>query len=86
MIGSQNIGAMYDSWLLQQADDFMSSGCEGEPEIIHSEKIYEGTDEDGNIEYSWDHTYNCEECDERDCEHWAEFHDEEEEEDDNGTN
>jgi hypothetical protein len=77
---SQNIGAMYDSWLLQQADEYMSSGCDGEPQIVNAEKVYEGTDADGNIEYSIDYTYSCEDCEETDCEHWKDFHQKEWEE------
>ena len=74
---SQNVGAMYDSWLLQQADEYMSSGCDGEPQIVDAEKVFEGYDEDGRMEYSMDYTYSCEDCEETDCEHWKEFHPEE---------
>lgn len=64
----------YDSWLLQQADNYMNSFCEGEPKVISAEKEYEP---DG---YSMSYTYNCEDCDERDCEHWKDYHEEEYEE------
>jgi hypothetical protein len=77
---SQNIGAMYDSWLLQQADEYMSSGCDGEPQIVDAEKVFEGYDEDGRMEYSTDYTYSCEDCEETDCEHWKDFHQKEWEE------
>ena len=77
MFGSQNVGAMYDAYLAQQVEDYMSSGCDGEPQIVDAEKVYEGTDADGNIEYSMDYTYSCEDCDETDCEHWKDFHSEE---------
>lgn len=67
----------YDSWLLQQADEYMSRDCEGEPQVISAEKEFEGYDEKGCVEYSMSYTYNCEECDERDCEHWKDFHEDE---------
>ena len=68
----------YDSWLLQQADNYMNSFCEGEPKVIDAEKEFEGYDEDGNVEYSMSYTYSCQECDETNCEYWKEFHDVEE--------
>lgn len=77
MIDSQNVGAMYDAYLAQQVDDYMSSGCDGEPYIIDAQEEFEGYDDEGNIEYSMDYTYSCEDCNEKDCEHWKEFHPEE---------
>lgn len=56
----------YDNWLLRQADDYMNSFCDGEPKIIRAEKAYEP---DG---YSMEYTYNCDECDNEECEHWKE--------------
>ena len=67
-------GAAYDSWLLNQADEYMESFCEGEPKVVGSEKEFEGYDSDGNIEYSTSYTYSCEDCDDRECEHWKDFH------------
>ena len=64
----------YDAWLLKQADDYMESFCDGEPKVIVAEQVYEDRDADGNIEYSMDYTYSCEECEETDCEHWKDFH------------
>ena len=65
----------YDSWLLQQAEEYMSNAfCDGEPEVIDSYQEYEGQDENGNIETSTVYVYNCEDCDNDNCEHWKEFH------------
>ena len=65
----------YDSWLLQQAEKYMSNAfCDGEPEVIDSYQEYECKDENGNIETSTAYVYNCEECDNDNCEHWKEFH------------
>lgn len=58
-----NYESLYDSWLLRQADEYMSD-CE--PKIIRAEKAYEP---DG---YSMEYTYNCDECDNTECEHWKE--------------
>lgn len=58
--------AGYDSWLLKQADEYMNNFCEGEPKIIRAEKAYEP---DG---YSMEYTYNCDECDNEECEYWKE--------------
>ena len=69
----------YDSLLLLQADRYMESFCEGEPKITGAYKEFEGYDEDGNIETSTSYTYNCEDCDETDCEHWKDFHEVEDE-------
>lgn len=45
----------------------LARGCEPcEPEIIRAEKQYEP---DG---YSMDYIYNCEECDNTECEYWKE--------------
>ena len=66
----QNVGAMYDQWLLDQADRYCSP-CE--PKIVGSHQEYEGTNEDGSIEYSTEAIYNCEDCDETDCEYWKEY-------------
>ena len=65
----------YDSWLLQQAEEYMSNSfCDGEPEVIDSYQEYEGKDENGNIETSTVYVYNCEDRDNDNCEHWKEFH------------
>lgn len=69
--------AGYDAWLLKQADDYMESFCDGEPKVIGAYKEYEGTNEDGSIEYSTSYEYSCSECDETDCEHWKDFHEDE---------
>lgn len=69
----------YDDYLAKCVEDFENSGCDGEPKIIRVEKEYEGRDADGNIETSDSYTYNCEECDCEDCEHYYEFHEKEEE-------
>lgn len=42
-------------------------GCTCEPKIISAEKEYEP---DG---YSMSYTYNCEECDNEECEYWSEY-------------
>ena len=49
-------------------------GCEGKPAIIGYEKEFEGTDELGKPMFSTVGVYNCEDCDENDCEYWKEFH------------
>lgn len=54
----------YDTWLAKQAD-YYCTPCE--PTVISAEKVYEA---DG---YSMDYTYNCEECDNEDCEYWREY-------------
>lgn len=82
MFGSQNVGAMYDSWLLKQADDYMTSGCDGEPEVIDSYQEYEGRDSDGNTMTSTTYVYNCGDCDCTECEHWKDFHQDEGEDND----
>ena len=65
----------YDSWLLQQAEEYMSNAfCDGEPEVIDSYQEYEGKDENGNIETSTVYVYNCEDCDNDECKYWKEFH------------
>ena len=67
----------YDSWLLKQADDYMErTTCEG-PHVIDVHYEYEGTDENGRVEYSTDYVYSCEECEETECEDWKDFHPEE---------
>lgn len=65
----QNVGAMYDAWLERQVDEFMK-GCE--PEVIRVDKQYEGTF-NGEAEFSDDRIYNCEECDNEECEYWSEY-------------
>ena len=52
----------------------MEGFCVGEPAVINSYEEYEGKDENGNIETSTVYVYNCEECDNDNCEHWKEFH------------
>ena len=54
----------YDTWLMRQAE-YYCTPCE--PTIISAEKVYEA---DG---YSMDYTYNCEECDNEECEYWKEY-------------
>lgn len=54
----------YDGWLLRQADKYWEP-CE--PEIIKAEKVYE------NDGYSMDYTYNCQMCDNTECENWREY-------------
>ena len=70
----------YDAYLAKCVEDYYDSFCDGEPKVIGVEKEYEGRDEDGNIEYSESYTYSCEECDNRECEHWKEYHEDEDEE------
>ena len=70
----------YDSWLYQQADNYMESFCDGEPKVIGAEQEFEGYDDDGGVLTSTSYTYSCEECEEKDCEHWKEFHEKEYEE------
>lgn len=46
------------------------SACEPcEPTVIRAEKAYEP---DG---YSMEYTYNCDECDNEECEYWKEHND-----------
>lgn len=71
----------YDSWLYQQADSYMESFCDGEPKVIGAYQEFEGYDENGRMETSTSYTYNCEDCEEKDCEHWKDFHEVEESED-----
>jgi hypothetical protein len=40
-----------------------------EPEIIRAEKEYEP---DG---YSMEYTYNCQECENKECEYWGDYND-----------
>lgn len=44
-----------------------NAGCTCEPKIIRAEKAYEP---DG---YSMEYTYNCDECDDTECEYWKEY-------------
>lgn len=60
----------YDEWLLKQADEYCS-GCE--PKVIKVEKEYEGCEPDGTPVFSEAHVLNCEECNEKECEHWLEY-------------
>ncbi len=53
----------YDTWLMRQAE-YYCTPCE--PTIISAEKVYEA---DG---YSMDYIYNCENCDNTECEYWKE--------------
>ena len=78
-----NVGAAYDNWLAQQVDKYMDSSCGGEPQVIDSYQEYDGQDENGNIETSTVYVYSCEECDNDNCEHWKEFHQVEDEEEEN---
>lgn len=48
----------------ERARELACEPCE--PKIIRAEKAYEP---DG---YSMEYTYNCEECDNEECEHWKE--------------
>lgn len=64
----------YDDYLAQRVEDYMNSFCDGEPKVIAVNKEYEFTNEDGSIETSDSYTYSCEECDNKECEHWHEFH------------
>lgn len=61
----------YDEYLARQIELY-TEPCE--PKVIRVDKEYEGTNYDGSIEYSEDPIYNCEECDQIDCEHYKEFH------------
>lgn len=79
-MNSQNVGAMHDAWLLSQADEYMESFCEGEPKVINTEEEFEGYDEDGRVITSTNYIYSCEECEEKECEHWKDFHKKEYEE------
>ncbi len=45
------------------------AGCTCEPTVIRAEKVYEP---DG---FSLNYTYNCEECDNEECEYWKEHND-----------
>ena len=67
-------GAAYDSWLLKQADEYMESSCDGEPQVVDSYQEYEGKDSEGNVETSTVYVYSCEDCDNDECDHWREFH------------
>ena len=53
----------------ERARDEACCGCE--PTIIKAERAYEP---DG---YSMDYTYNCEICDNNECEYWHEYNNKE---------
>ena len=59
--GYSRAAAEYEMYLASGGDDC----CE--PEIIRAEKEYEP---DG---YSLNFIYNCEECDNTECEYWSEY-------------
>lgn len=51
----------------ERARERASEPCE--PTVIRAEKEYEP---DG---YSMNYTYNCDECDNEECEYWSEYND-----------
>lgn len=53
----------YDTWLMRQAE-YYCTPCE--PTIVSAEQVYEA---DG---YSMDYIYNCDNCDNEECEYWKE--------------
>ena len=55
----------YDTWLAQQVDNYMQ-GCEPTVVGVHQEP------QDGEI--SSEPIFNCEDCDNDECEDWKEFH------------
>lgn len=59
----------YDDYLAQRVEDWENSFCDGEPKVIGKELEYEGPNE-----YSTNYIYNCEECDNKECENWHKFH------------
>lgn len=62
----------YDNYLLNEAEKH-NRDCE--PTVVSSEKEYEGVDGNGNIEYSTSNTFNYQNCDNTECEHWSRFND-----------
>lgn len=56
----------YDQWLLNQADRYIT-GCNPQVVAVHLEP------QDGEI--SREPIYNCENCEECDCEYWGDFND-----------
>ena len=44
-----------------------------EPEIIESYREFDCFDDEGNMETSVCHVYNCHECDEEECKYWKEY-------------
>lgn len=60
----------YDDYLARCAEEYNK---ECTPEVIRVHKEYEGRNEDGTIEYSTSGEYNCQECDNDECEHWKDY-------------
>ena len=60
----------YDDYLAEQIRIY-TEPCE--PKVIKIEKEYEGCDSEGNIEFSNNPIYNCEECDNLECEYYKDF-------------
>lgn len=63
----------YDQYLANSVRYYEEQFCYGEPKVIGVTKEYEFTNEDGSIETSDDYTYSCEECDNKECEHWHKY-------------
>ena len=55
----------YDTWLAQQVEDYMRV-CEPTVVGVHQEP------QDGEI--ASEPIFNCEDCDNDECEYWKEFH------------
>lgn len=68
MLGYQE--PSYDDYLAARAEEFNK---ECVPEVINVHQEYEGRNEDGTIEFSTSGEYNCQECDNRECEHWKDY-------------
>ena len=59
----------YEIYLEKEAEVY----GECEPEIIGSQDNYEYTNNDGQVISSQEYLYNCNECNETDCEHWRKY-------------
>lgn len=60
----------YDGWLANQVEKYYEE-CTPKPVDVHLE--FEGRDEMGNLDYSEHIIYNCEECDNSECEYWEKY-------------
>lgn len=60
----------YDNWLLNQADEYYS---ECMPAPVNVDYEFEGYNEGGRPINTPQFIYNCEGCEQTDCEHWDKY-------------
>lgn len=60
----------FDNWLLNQADEYYED-CE--PKVINFSEEFEYFDENGKAVITHTPIFNCESCDEKDCEFWSDY-------------